>query len=216
MSSFGITLRTKVGINEKCVKAFDLWIKKQKYGAYVFEKEGSEKHIHAQIWIEEKRTKGNVMKPLVALLRRCYNPDDFIAKIACVVKPAYNDDFLDEYMQKDGELEYSNPPKDTSPYYPTEEEQAKFMEISESKKNWNMWKELQQFWDQEDRPVHKFGVAKFLAEMMFNKKCIKVEMCPRKRIQMCNTFLAYLQANNDATLFLKKEDHQLYNMMENV
>lgn len=96
------------------------WLQKQPYAAWVYEKEGSDEHVHAQIWLEEARTKGNVMKPLARMLARCYMPEDYVLKIAIVIKPAYNDDFVEEYMAKDGGLEYCCPPDDTTEYYPSQ------------------------------------------------------------------------------------------------
>lgn len=211
--SFGITVRTRVGMNEKFIGNFDTWIKKQTYGAYVFEKEDAERHIHAQIWLSEERTKGNVMKPLRKMLDRCYLPDEYIAKHAICIKPAYNDDFIDEYCQKDNNLEFANIPDNTSEYYPSEEEQAKFMELSENKKHWTVWKELERLWNEHGYTgINEYSVAKFLAVMMFEKKLIKVEMDDRKRRQLCTTFTAYLSSSGDGMLFLPKDKKDMYDI----
>ena len=185
------------------------WLKKQPHCAYVYEKEGSEEHVHAQIWLSSARTKGNVMKPLKKMLERCYQPDEYIAKVAIVIKPAYNDDFVNEYCQKDGGLEYSNPPPDTVEYYPSEEEQARYLAISENKANWCLWKDLESKWDPE-RPVNEYTVAEFIAKEMFVNRSIKIEMDGRKRRQMCETFTAVLRKAADGTLFLPKEKHEMY------
>lgn len=211
--SFGITVRTRVGMNEEFKKQFDKWIRLQHKGAYVFEMEGNDEHIHAQIWLETARTKGNITKPLRCMLQRCYKPDEYILKHALLIKPAYNDDFVDEYMVKDGGLSYSCLPEASSDYYPTEEEQLKFMEITENKKNWTLWNELKGLWN-EDTPVNKLTVAKFLGECMFQKKVIKVEMDPRKRMQIATTFLLYMNDDESAhaKAFLPKDCHQLFDM----
>ncbi len=117
--SFAITVRTRVGMNDLFKEQVAKWLKKQPNAAYVYEKEGSEEHLHGQIWLEEPRTKGNVMKPLAAMLKRCYLPEDYVIKLAIVIKPAYNDDFCTEYMAKDGGLEYYDPPDNTEDYYPS-------------------------------------------------------------------------------------------------
>lgn len=209
--SFGITIRTRVGINEQFSTNFDRWIKKQPFGAFVYEKEAHERHIHAQIWLAEPRTKGNVMKPLRKMVERCYQPDEYVLKHAICIKPAYNDDFIEEYCQKDGNLEYAKIPDSTTDYYPTEEEQAKFLEMSENKKNWTLWKELSELWDEHGfESINEYTVSKFLAEMMFVKKLIKVEMDDRKRRQMCTTFTAYLSNDGNGMLFLPKEKKDMY------
>jgi len=208
--SFGITVRTRVGMNQKFKDQMSKWLKKQPYSAYVYEKEGSEEHIHAQIWIAEKRTKGNVMKPVTAIVKRCYEADEYIIKQAICIKDAYNDDFVEEYLTKDNSLEYEHLPEDTSEYYPTEEEQAKFMEISENKKNWTLWAELERLWDGDI--INEYTIAKFLAHEMFVNRSIKVESDDRKRRQMCITFTAYLRKTADGTLFLAKDKHDIYKM----
>lgn len=112
-------MRTRVGMNDLFKEQVAKWLNHQPYAAYVYEKEGSEEHIHAQIWLEDGRTKGNVMKPLAAMLKRCYKPEDYVVKLAIVIKAAYNDDFWQEYMAKDGELDHYDPPDDTASYYPS-------------------------------------------------------------------------------------------------
>lgn len=213
--SFGITVRTAVGMNEEFKKQFDKWIRLQPYGAYVYEFKGGPEteHVHAQIWLEKARTKGNVSKPLRYMLQRCYKPDEYILDVALEVVPAYNDDFVEKYMTKDGGLSYSCLPEASTDYYPTEEEQLKFMEIAENKKNWTLWNELKGLWN-EDTPVNKITVAKFLGECMFQKKCIKVEMDPRKRMQIATTFLLYMSDDDTAhaKAFLPKDCHQLFDM----
>lgn len=213
--SYAITVRTRVGMNDEFKKQFDKWIQLQHHGAYVFEKDGSDEHVHAQIWLQEPRTKGNVSKPLKAIVARCYNPEDYVLKVAIVVKAAYNDDFIEEYCVKDGGLFYSSLPEASSEYYPTEEEQEKFMEISENKKNWTLWSELKGMWN-EETSVNKITVAKFLGECMFQKKCIKVEMDSRKRMQIATTFLLYMidDTNQHAKAFLPKESHAVFDMMD--
>lgn len=212
--SFGITIRTRVGMNATFKENISKWLKKQPYSAYVYEKDGSEEHIHAQIWLEEARTKGNVMKPLAAMLKRCYMPEDYVIKIAIVIKQAYNDDFCTEYMSKDGGLEYYDPPDDTEPYYPSKEDQERFQEVAANKANWSLWTDLESKWE-VDAPISEYTVAKFLADEMFVKRSIKVEMDGRKRRQMCETFTAFMKKQSDGTLFLAKEKHQLYDIMSN-
>lgn len=210
--SFGITVRTRVGMNELFKENMTKWLQKQPYCAYVYEKEGVDKHIHAQIWLDENRTTGNVKKPIVAMLKRCYMPDEYVVKVAIVIKSAYNDDFCKKYMPKDGELEFNNPPADSEPYYPSKEDQERFQEISKSMANWTIWTDLEGKWD-VGTPISEYTVAKFLADEMFVKRSIKVEMDGRKRRQMCETFTAFLTKQDDGTLFLAKDKHQLYAIM---
>ena len=102
-NSFGITLRTQEGIPDELANRFDRWIRKQQYGAYVFEKEDTpaEKHIHAQVWYDEPRTKGSIHRQMTRLIKETCHPSTYIIKYAVCVKIAYNDDFLEQYMVKE-------------------------------------------------------------------------------------------------------------------
>lgn len=202
-------MRTRVGMNDLFKEQVAKWLKKQPYAAFVYEKEGSDEHIHAQIWLEEPRTKGNVMKPLAAMLKRCYMPDEYVIKVAIVIDLAYNDDFTLEYSTKDGGLEHYNPPDDTADYYPSKEDQEKFMEIAASKANWSLWTDLESKWT-AGTPVNEHTVAVFIAREMFEKRTIKVEMDGRKRRQMCETFTAFMLKEANGKLFLPKDKHDIH------
>jgi len=220
--SFTINVRTRVGMNEEFKKQFDKWIRLQPYGAYVYETKGGleTEHLHAQIWLDTPRNKGNVTKPMKALIKRCYKSCDYewgtVENPKCLlIKSAWDDMFVTEYMKKDGGLVYACLPEVSTEFYPTEEEQAKFMEIAESNRNWTLWKELKGMWNPETQ-VNKINVAKFLGECMFQKKCIKVEMDSRKRMQIATTFLLYMieDPNQHTKAFLPKETHALFDMMD--
>lgn len=218
--SYAITIRTRVGINECMEDKFDQWIEKQTYGVWTMEKENTERHIHAQIWMKDGRTKGNVVKSLKRILGACYTPDDYIASKAILVRPAFNNDYV-EYMKKDGiENMTGTVPNEDSPglvgekfnadeYYPTEEEQIEFLNIAESRKNWTLWSHLETLWGDREVPngseAHvQVEIAGWLSEMMFVEREIKVESDSRKRQAMLTTFVAYLRKKRDWKLFVPK------------
>lgn len=213
MSSFAITINTRVGINDLMIKNMHKWIKGQYGGAFVFEKEGNDRHIHAVIYVEGKRAKGAVEKPLKAMIKRCYNPEDYIMKVALKVKDQYSDFWLDKYMIKDGKVEYQNIPEEREKFYPSEEEQAKAMAIAENRKNWTIWTDLEAKWNPEI-PINCFTVAEFLGEEMFVNRSIKVEMDDRKRRQLCTTFVAFMSKEKSEHLFLTKDQLELKKLMD--
>jgi len=198
------------------LKNFDKWIKGQDYGAYVLEKEGNDRHIHAQVWLNTARTKGNIDKPLKKMLARCYNEGDYILKHALCTKGAWDDKFCDEYMQKDETLLYKKLPAVRTAFYPTEAEQEEFMKIAETRKNWTIWRQLETEWNAEERVINKYEVANFLGQQMFVKDNIKVVQEKRKRMEMCETFLAVLlkENNNFGRLFLPKDSEDMYNLFQ--
>lgn len=218
--SFGITIRTAVGITERMQSEFEKWLKGQDYGSYVTEKCNAEKHIHAQVWLKESRTMGNLRRPLVKMIIRNYDKSDYIMKVALCTKFAWSDGFggnEQSYCAKDGDFLYENKPDDTEEYYPTLEEQAKIIEAARIKRNWNQWEELENLWNNEDcLDCDDVTIATFLAKMMFEKRVIRVEPDQRKRINMMKTFKAYMMKSSDPKLFLAKDKISLIETINQV
>lgn len=216
--SFGITLRTKVGINNSHIKEFERWLKKQPYYAYVFEKEEEERHIHAQIWLTEPRTRGNIKKPLDRHIINNYAKDEFVLRFASNVRIAYNNEFLDEYLQKENSFELYNPPPDEEiyDYYPTEEEQEAVQQRAKSKNGWLL--ELEALWkihatDHQKALPNIFNVASFLekiAELDLWRIC---KDC-KQRQQECQIFTWWLLKNTRGDLYLTKEQQEARNLSQ--
>lgn len=203
--SFAITINTRVGITEQFQREFEKWLNRQDYGSYVTEKCGADKHIHAQIWLDEGRTLGNVAKPLKKMIERNYLSEDYIMKHCLCTKAAWNDKFQ-EYCNKENPWIIDRRPDDTEPYYPTPEEQAKFMEIAKIRKNWCLWEELEKLWNESEAlDFDDVTIATFLSDMMFDKRVIRVEPDQRKRINMMRTFKAYMMKSHDPKHFLPKD-----------
>ena len=207
--SFGITLRTRVGLNTGLKDGFDKWIKKQDFGAYVFEKEGCDEHIHAQIWINDPRTRGNVKKPCDAMIRKYFEPDDYKLSIASCVRIAYNDEFIEEYCEKENELTYSKIPPDIDrlKYYPSEDEQELAQQKVHSK---NLWlRELDVLWNahatQEEKDhINDFTVATFLERICFmDLWSIKKDF--KLRQQEREIFKRWLTKTENGNLFLSND-----------
>lgn len=207
--SFCITLRTRVGINSGLKNAFDCWIKKQEFGAYVFEKEGSEEHIHGQIWFNDPRTRGNVKKPCDAMIRKYYEPDDYKLSIAVVVRIGYNDEFIEEYCKKENTLIYNKIPPDVDreKYYPSEEEQELAQAKVHSKNLWLM--ELTVLWNQhatesEKSHINDYSIASFLGRIcLMDLWSIKKDF--KIRLEERNILKIWLSKDNCESLFLTKE-----------
>jgi hypothetical protein len=207
--SFGITLRTRVGINSGLKDSFDTWIKKQDFGAYVYEKEDTDEHIHAQVWTTEPRTRGNIKKPCDAMIRKNFDPDDYKLSIAACVRIAYNDEFIEEYCEKENSLIYKKLPKDEDryKYYPSEEEQDLAQAKVHSK---NLWlRELECLWIQhattdEKDCINDYNVAAFLgrvclADLWAIKKDFKLRLQEREILKV------WLCKKNSQNLFLTKD-----------
>ena len=210
--SFGITLRTKVGINEGHIKDFERWLKKQDYYAYVFEKENEERHIHAQIWLEKPRTKGNVKKRLDEHIIKNYEREDYVLQYAAKPKIAYNNEFLDCYCSKENAFELYNPPPDDIIYdfYPSEEEQEEVQKRAKSKNGWLL--ELESLWkihatEHQKALPNIFNVASFL-EKIAGLDLWRVCKDCKQRQQECQIFTWWLLKNTRDDLYLTKDQQE--------
>lgn len=105
--SWCITIRPKCGviIGSPLAIAFDKWIKKCKGGVYVFEKEGTERHIHAQVFYDDNKLKQNIKKSLIRHVQNDETDPDWSPSSAKVlgggIRIAYNSNFIENYMSKD-------------------------------------------------------------------------------------------------------------------
>lgn len=222
--SFGITLRTGIGICDNHTKDFDRWIKTQEFGAYVFEKKGAERHIHAQVWYTEPKAKGSLTKVMNRHIQNNYEEKDYILRHARKIRIAYNDDFLEEYMAKDFKgpcegddegrgseddenFEYIKLPEKTLDFYPSEEEQELVQKKSKTKNGWLL--ELDELWkkhatDEEKQLPNIFNVAKFFERIAF-LDLWKICKDPKQRQQEAQIYRKWINKSVTGTLYLSKE-----------
>jgi hypothetical protein len=223
--SFGITLRTGIGINDSHINDFDRWIKKQDYGAYVFEKEGDERHIHAQVWYNEAKAKGSITKVMKRHIINNYNPEDYVLRHAQKIKIAYNDEFLESYMEKDfikdddeglGNFEYNKVPDITLDFYPSEEEQEMVQAKSKSKNGWLL--ELDELYkkyatEEEKMLPNIYNVAKFFERIAF-LDLWKIMKDPKQRQQEAQIYRKWINKSVTGTLYLSKEQEAERELVE--
>lgn len=240
--SYGITLSTKEDIEGAGQTAIMKWLKKQDYAYGVIEhdKEGV-RHAHAQVWYNEAREKGTIKKALKRIIEQHFPESK--THIAIRINIAYNDDYYEEYMQKDViETLVDNPPplqqtievdvygkfgeKETkrifrSEYYPSEEEQTKVKESANAvDKRFHRLETMFNDWVQgHDEPTsfleQKVLVAKFLADSMYKSKTIAVITDKKAKTQLCNSLTRYIHSDGSVDDFLTEEDYNLFtNLIE--
>jgi len=102
--SFAITIRPKHGIPER--QDLQVHLERQlhryKYQLFAYEMEGTDRHLHAQIWTDDPKRRSDIVKQFQRIQSR-YDPDwSPAAARVCAngIKVAYNDDFL-TYILKD-------------------------------------------------------------------------------------------------------------------
>lgn len=128
--SYCITFRPKNGLTEETEAAIIKWLEKQDYYVAVTEKEGVEKHLHAQIWMNSGRARGEICTGMTRIGERTIKDWDNNQKHVCRsgVRIAYSD-WYDNYLldnENKGEAVNEltkNIPNITGGYYPSIEEQ---------------------------------------------------------------------------------------------
>ena len=200
--SFGFTVRPKNGLKTDLEDALRKWILKQPFYAYNIEMEDEARHLHAQVWYDEPKSKGDLTKALFRIQSR-YDDDWGNASkkvLSSGVKIAYNDKFM-EYMSKDSPLIEDCPPDCTDDFYPSEDEQNAVMERSRASdaryhRFLIMFKEST--WYSEESAELDAGhisgkarVADWLFDAMFISKTIPVVQDNRIRCQMITSLTFY-------------------------
>lgn len=213
MSSYAITVRPKNGLHNEYDEAIIAYIKKHPYSAYNHELTDEARHLHAQIWIP-KTDINNIRKALFRIAEKL-DPDWSSASkkvLSNGVKFAYNDDFYNDYMTKDSELEYSKLPENTFDYYPSEQEQA------EAKKKASRvadayFNHLQEMWTEqnpdykEQIPIKQLkDISMFYYCQMFISKTIAVVRDHKQRKQNAKCLYHYIFKHRDLDMVMTQDD----------
>lgn len=212
--SWCITIRPKggVGIGSPLEIAFDKWIKKCKGGAYTFEKEGAERHIHAQVFYDEGKLKQNIKKGLIRHVQNENTDPDWSPSSAKVlgggIRIAYNGNFIENYMAKDlqgGAYPYINIPEDEESYYPSQEEQKTVKEDAQSRNPFML--KIKRIWIAECVGITPtpISVAKFL-QRLFVEDRIPYLLNKRSRIEQRDGVLNYILKCKMGDLYMTKEE----------
>lgn len=210
--AFAITVRPQNGFQEETEKAFLKWFEKQ-HGAFaVIEKEGVERHLHAQLFYETPKSKGDINKQLNRICSRTI-PDWSPAEERVLkrgTKIAYNDDYMDEYLAKEDNIIFNNPPENTKEYYPSEEEQQKVKASSNAvDKRYHAWSvdfKESKFWQGEDWLPALADTAKFLAYQMFVSKKYPIITEHRKKVEYTKNLHMYVCEKISIEEFMTQED----------
>lgn len=220
--SYGITISTVEPVEGEGQEALKTWLKKQDYAYAVIEGgegKAQERHLHAQVWYKEPREKGTLNKALKRIIEKYFPMSK--PHIAIKIKIAYNDDFLENYMAKDVTqllLPYSPDELDRKDYYPSQEEQDKVMKNAKIiDHKMNHLEELFYAWvneTQEEEPdnmiAKKAQVSRFLSDMMYKSRKIKVPTDMKIQRNLCSVFTNYLWKVTNSYLLLSQEDQKLF------
>jgi len=217
--SYCITVRHRNGVQEGSdfQKRFVAWLAKQDYAVCVAEMEGSARHLHAQIWFENPKTKASVCRTLERISAKTV-PDWDKAQRAVQfgqkgdknkrggVRIATSDWHLSYLLENEEKgapeahnILLSRAPEDTEEFYPTQEEQEaakskgtravdyKYAALEERYYEWCTATKC------DPQPVTYQKVAHALTYSMFHARTMQVLRDPKTVRNTCQMLTWYIQ-----------------------
>lgn len=212
--SFAITVRPRLGITDVTIDAIKSWLAKQNHAVAVLEMDDEARHLHAQIWLDEGRTKDDVGKAVKRICERTI--EDWDAAQSKVlrggIKIAYSDWYLEYLVDNDDKgndhtrVITNNPPDKTEQYYPSEEEQeaVRLCSSATDPRFFKMEQDALKYFEEKQLDITIKNVAKWLCYVMFEERTMKVLVNQRDRTAVCKTLYAYMTKSANIELFLEK------------
>lgn len=223
--SIAATIRPKGGVDNKVEARFIAYAKKQQYALVVAEKEGHERHLHMQFWWDTPREIGTISRAMERNQAAVDEQWDGKSKFVCRngVEHCYNDDWMNKYLSPDNpdkvkdkyELLYKVIPKDTRPFYPSQEDQDKAFVIKHAKdkqfaklalefSEWyskpeNVKKTKHQDEIYDESPGH-WDVARFLSYRMFDARDMYVLKGKKQKMELCQSLYFYITGSTSESI----------------
>lgn len=217
--SYGITIRPKIGIDDNLLKKIDKSLDSFDHHFIVAEKEGVERHIHAQIWNNVSLRKGDLKKKLTRICEKEEWWDVYHKRYCIDINICYND-WLDNYCidnETKGdpvEIISRGDPELTEIYYPSKKEQEFIINKSRSKnlKYFELKHKLindplyiQEYWEFNH-------TAKWVLDQMYQKDELIIIECHKRRKEFIKSFHWYLVGKCHVSNGLAGDDLLKYNM----
>lgn len=218
-------------VEGECQKRLKKWFDHQPYAKAVIEggeDKEQKRHLHGIVYYDDPREKSSIEKRIKDIvIKTCPEsvaPDgkliswikDGKKKCAVEIKIAYNDDFINKYMEKDvTEIIRDFVPDEREEYYPSQEEQEKvkskanavdqrYHRLSEKfKEKFPLWGDIPE-WKQQAT------VAYFLASEMFDNQTERVIQDKKVRVQVCQSLTMYIYKIKQRKEFMTAEDYEIY------
>lgn len=211
--SYCLTIRPRDGLKEPTLDKLQKWLTRQDYAVAVLEMNDVARHMHAQVWLNQPRARGDVNKQLQRILEATIEDFDRaqLKVLRNGTKIAYSDwylDYLTENSEKDpATIIINKPPEATMAFYPTEEEQDEVRirassidpRFADLEIKYYHWQDLKQ----ASAPT-EHNVARFLCYAMYQERTIKVITQQRDRSSLCKTLFAYINKSNDVDFFITR------------
>lgn len=209
--SYCLTIRPRDGISDETVEQFKKWFTKCDYASAVLEMADESRHLHAQIWTNTPKARGDICKAAQRICERSVKDWDNaqLKVLRSGVKIAYSDWYLDYLEENDlkepPNIIYSKVPALTMDFYPTEEDQTNLQTLKTSVDPRFANLEIQCKAFLGERSVTLTSVAMFLADAMFVSRTIKVIIQQRDRLALHRSLYAYITKSTDIYNFVSKD-----------
>ena len=214
--SYCITVRPREGITDKTSNEIIKWLNKCEYSFAVLEMEEESRHLHAQIWLDKPRARGDICKQIQRVCERTIDDWDHpqLKVLRQGVKIGYSDwylDYLAENELKDTppNIRLNNPPQKAMDFYPSEEEQASIQSLKTAVDPRFARLEIDYLEWLGERSITHNTVCQYLADAMFVRRTIKVILQQRDRKALGISLYAYVNKSSDIYLFKDKEKEQI-------
>ncbi len=213
--SYCLTIRPRDGITDATVEQCKKWLSKCDYAVAVLEMENESRHLHAQIWTDTPKARGDICKTVQRICERSIKDWDQsqLKVLRSGVRIAYSDWYLDYLTENDLKTEppnilYEHVPPKTLDFYPTEEDQQNIQTMKTAVDPRFADLEIKCLAFLGERQVTVKSVASFLADAMFVSRTLKCVIQQRDRVALAKTLHAYMAKDTNIYLFLEKDKEQ--------
>lgn len=219
-NSYCFTIRPLKGIKDSTIDGIVKWLGKQDYGFVCSEMDGEAKHLHGQIWVKEPRDKGTINKSLENICARTiedWNPAQNLV-MRRGTKVAYNNGFIEEYLSKEDNIIFNNPPNNAHEYYPSKEEQERVQKKAKSS-NPQFFIHKENFLKNRTicSKITLEEIAMWVSEGMYKNDTIAIIQDDKRRKQFTKSLYYYIIGKANLRAMLSEDDYlktsQHYNQM---
>lgn len=190
--TFALTHRPKGGVDNGDIEKMVKYCRhKAKYYKVITEKEGSDRHIHAALFMEEPMFKKNLVRAILNLYPDLQPEEKMVLRQG--IKTSGNVQWLDYLEKGDGTVVIaSNLPekKHLEGFYPKKEDLPVNV-----RKNLSYYERLEKMWYEHVDPgvvQNPVNCRHFLFNMMYNKRLVDVIRDDRTIIQTSRHLARYL------------------------
>lgn len=198
--SYAVTIRPKDGVTNAQIAKFAKWVTSRcEYSIIVTEKENTERHIHAALFLKKEAQCPTIRRSVVALFKELSETERII--LGNGVKISYTPQWLDYCEKGDStEIIHSNLPERSTlkQYYPVRDE-------TKTRRHLSYYERLEKLWGEWVSPGTECNAEmcrNFLFDMMYNQRKIDVIRDDKTIIQVSRHLARFVNRADWSTLLI--------------